>query len=280
MKKTTKNERVLKYSAMASAFLATGAVNSQIIYTDVNPDQVVDQASGPFMLDLDGDATNDAGFQVQFASGTYASVINYSGFYALASAANGMVNATGTNSYAAMLSSGSAISAGNMGTGSTGMLGAVVNYTGAASGQIAAGNFLGNSDGFLGIAFDISGATHYGWVRLDVDAGATTITIKDHAYNTVADAPLNAGEDGLGLNDVPLDSKVNFKPMLDKALINVTPDLFGSTISLVDMSGRELSSTKINDVNTTVEYNGANAGIYMIVVKAEAGTVSKKVYVR
>ncbi len=68
--------------------------------------------------------------------------------------------------------------------------------------------------------------------------------------------------------------------MLDEAVINVTPDLLGSEIAMVDMSGREVSTTTILDVNTTVQYDQLDSGVYMLVVKAQAGSISKKVYVR
>ena len=280
--KTKTNDRIKKYSAMAGAFIATSAVNAQIQYTDINPDQVVDGNNSPFMLDLDGDMVDDMMFSAGFVSGTYyGGLVSYSGNVAVASAANGIVGSSGSlGPLASNLSLGSVVSSGaSFVSGSQVALAADLNLTGMISTNIQTGNFMGATDGYLGIAFDISGSTHYGWVRLDVASDASTITLKDYAYNGTADGAINAGQT-VGLDNVPVEDKVNFKPMLDKALINVTPDLFGSEITLVDMTGRELSSTTIKDVNTTINYNGADAGIYMIVVKAAAGSVSKKVYVR
>lgn len=280
MKKTTlkKNERALKYSAMAGAFLASGVVNSQIQYTDVNPDQVVDQNNSPFLLDLDGDANTDVSFNVAFVSGTYyGGLINYSGFYAAASAALGIVMDTASSP--AVLSAGDTIDNTVFGTSATGQLAYSINITGLYSGVYQGGNFAGASDAYLGISFDISGSTHYGWVRLDVAPDGSSITIKDHAYNTVASDGMLAGQT-VGLDDVAMDQKVSFRIMLDEAVINVTPDLLGSEIAMVDMSGREVSTTTILDVNTTVQYDQLDSGVYMLVVKAQTGSISKKVYVR
>ena len=45
--------RLKKYSALAGSIVAaTGAANAQIVYTDVNPDSVVDQVDSVYMLDL------------------------------------------------------------------------------------------------------------------------------------------------------------------------------------------------------------------------------------
>ena len=82
MKNTTKKKDVLlKYSAAAGAFLAAGAVNGQIQYTDVNPDVVLDNTTPQYDMDLDGDLVNDFGFAVSTFSFT-TSGISITGSYA------------------------------------------------------------------------------------------------------------------------------------------------------------------------------------------------------
>ncbi len=46
---------------------------------------------------------------------------------------------------------------------------------------------------YLGLAFDISGATHYGWARLTVNAD-TTATLHDWAYESSAGRGIAAGQ--------------------------------------------------------------------------------------
>jgi hypothetical protein len=48
--------------------------------------------------------------------------------------------------------------------------------------------------GFLGVRFDISGDTHYGWVRVGVTFGSTSFRIVDWAYNSTPGEALKAGE--------------------------------------------------------------------------------------
>lgn len=291
MSNTTKNKKdiLMKYSAVAGAFLASGAVNAQINYTDVNPDVVLDNTTPQYDMDLDGDMVNDFGFIVSSFSFSY-------GAYQIAGSAAGVAIGSG-NSVAGSMSSTSSggsqfnvtpITAGNPINASNvwsngGSYGSAI-FAGNAS--IATfsyplgsfGSFSGN-DIHLGVKFQIGANTHYGWIRMDVLPDGSQVTIKDYAYNANPNEVINAGQT-VGIEDVALDSKVHFKSMLDKAFVNVTPDLLGGEISIVDMSGRVLSSTTIEDVNTMISYEGINSGIYMLVANFESGSTSKKVYIK
>ena len=286
---TSKKNNLGKYTAIAGAFLASGAVNAQIQYTDVDPDQVVDLNNSPFNLDMDGDAVNDFIFSIEqvAGSGTYGGgLINYSysGTVANVSASNGgvigSVSSQASMYIASALSSGNAIDNGGNFL-SQGILAGEIDVvvTGIYSTSLTQypGVFPGQTDQFIGVNFDISGSTHYGWIRLDAEVDQ--ITIKDYAYVVNAGAGLDAGQ-MVGLEDVDISQKVTFKTMLDAAKVNVTPDLLGGVITITDMQGRQISSTDIEELNTTIDYSTVNAGIYMIAVQAKSGTVSKKVYIR
>jgi len=286
---TTNKKNLGKYTAIAGAFLASGAVNAQIQYTDVDPDQVVDLNNSPFNLDMDGDAVNDVIFNDGdiAGSGTYGGgLINYfysgnvASAYAPAGGIVGGVSSQASLYIASALSNGDAINSGANFL-SNGILAGDIDViiTGLYSTSMTQtpGGFVGQTDKFLGVTFDISGATHYGWIRLD--ATATQITIKDYAYVVNPTVGLNAGQ-MVGLDDVDISQKVTFKTMLDGAKINVTPDLIGGVITITDMQGRQVSSTDIEEINTSIDYSNVNAGIYMIAVQANSAVVSKKVYIR
>jgi nicotinamidase-related amidase len=73
---------------------------------------------------------------------------------------------------------------------------------------------------------------------------------------------------------------VTIKTQLEQAIINVTPDLIGGEIAMIDMSGREAKVVVISDVNTVVSFDGVDTGVYMLTARFEDGSVSKKVYVK
>jgi hypothetical protein len=144
---------------------------------------------------------------------------------------------------------------------------------------IVQGEWIGVSDKFLGVKFNIGANTHYGWARLDVSAGADTIRLKDFAYNQMAGTGLDAGQ-MVGLEDVSIENKVSFKTTLNEAFINVTPDLIGGRIVMFNMAGQEVKAVAIEDINTTLPFEGVETGIYTIAAQFDGGSVNKKVYVK
>lgn len=290
MKNSTNDKNAIgKYAAMAGAFIAGSSVNAQIIYADINPDAVVD-INTPFTLDMDVNGVNDFEFKVQTLSGGftyYGGLVNiaYSGIGAGVSGLNGGI--MGSVSSQASMNIASALITSNLVDSngsflSDGILAADVDVvvTGLYSTSFTQypGNFKGQTDKFIGVNFDINGNNHYGWVRLDVNDACNQIIVKDYAYNAVPNLPLYAGQT-VGLDDISVADKVNFKTMLDGATVNVTPDLLGGEIKLIDMQGRIASTKTINDINTTILYKDLNSGIYMLSVEANNETVTKKVYV-
>ena len=290
MKNNTNNLK--SYSALAGAFIASGAVNGQIQYVDINPDIIVDNSTPSYNLDLNSDAIDDFQFNIAPISGTgtaYYGLVNfsYSGMGASLSGLNGGVNgyvnsSANTMNVAYALSYGNAINAsGNF--MSNGVLAADVNvvitgvYSGSMSYQL--GQFSGVNDAYVGVSFDIGGNTHYGWIRLDVASTADMITIKEYAYVQNANNGINAGQI-VGLEGIPTEDKVQFYTSIDETKVNVTPDLLGSTLLVVDMAGNEVKSLTIEEIKTTLNYDNLDAGMYILSVKTDADAVSKKIYVR
>ncbi len=292
--KASKNNKLANYSAMAGAVLVSGAVDAQISYTDVNPDAVVNGTNSPYNLDFNNDANPDVAFAVQAinTAGTY----SYMGIpftftlqgnnAAVQAGSNALIvgSITGSSSTFAptMLINQDQISAAQQ-FGSAGTLGfagfADIPALGYSNYPISQGMWLGATDKFLGVSFTNGADLHYGWVRLDVAADATTITIKDYAFNAQPNGSIFAGQ-MVGLDGIAAEQKVTIKPQLDQATINVTPDLIGGEIAMIDMSGRDAKVVSISDVNTVVSFDNLETGVYMLTARFENESVTKKVYVR
>ena len=58
------------------------------------------------------------------------------------------------------------------------------------------GSWVNVKDRYLGQKFKIHQRTHYGWARLDVEAGRNTITatLTGYAYETIPNKPIVAGK--------------------------------------------------------------------------------------
>jgi hypothetical protein len=286
-------KKLAGFTAMAGAVIAGSTADAQIVYTDVNPDVVVDTTSGIYDLDFNNDAIADVSFLVNTAAGsaTYSGIpFTYDATYAVAYPAAGgglqmsLVpgSSSSMTSAVAPLNNGDAINPGAMFTSSAGNLAVdvfvnvpLLGYTYAYQG----GEFLGVSDKFLGVKFVAGANTHYGWVRLDVAGDASTITVKDYAFNAFPDGEILAGQ-MVGLENIAVDEKVTVKTTLNEALINVTPDLIGGTVNMYNMSGQLVASTSIQDVDTKLSFEGIETGIYTVAAQFDAGQVTKKVYVK
>lgn len=297
-KKLQLNEKKLaSFTAVASAVIAGNSVDAQIIYTDVSPDVVIDTTLGTYALDFNNDAAPDVQFNVQHVSGsgTYQASIGtftytYSGSYAVAGTPpgggmqQGLVpsgSSSSSTSTVVPLNNGDAIN-GLANFSSSGALGYDITFAIPAFGYslpYLGGEFLGSTDKYLGVKFTAGATTHYGWVRLDVAADASTITIKDYAYNQFPDGEILAGQ-MVGLENISVEEKVTVKTTLNEAIINVTPDLIGGKVNLYNMSGQLVASTSIQDVDTKLSFEGIETGIYTVAAQFDAGQVTKKVYVK
>lgn len=202
--KSTLDNKLKKYTSLAGGLAAVaGGVNGQVIYTDVNPDATVTGNGSIYTVDFNNDAVVDISFDTFSGSGTYlynGITINYTatGANASVSSGNGWMGSSTSNGGMNMLnvSSGAAIGGSGAFATGTGRLGVAGSFSVPAfgySGPIAAGNFLG-VEGFVAVKFDISGNTHYGWVRLDVSSDGSVLTIKDFAYDGTPDATILAGD--------------------------------------------------------------------------------------
>jgi len=288
---TSNNSKLVQYSAVAGALIATSAVNAQAINVDVNPDVVLDSLSSPYQLDFNNDSNPELTFSVQYLEGegsqsgiqfTYAGV---AGAVVLNTGVT-LLGATSSSSFTpTVLNTGDAISsAGNFAGSSTNPLAvnALINAGLAGTFPITQGAFLDQNYKYLGAKFTVGANTHYGWVQLSIPASAETITIHSYGFNQTPDATVTAGEAGnpAGLENVAIEDKVTFFTTLNSSKINVTPDLIGGEINLVSMSGQIVKTVKITDIETVITYDGIDTGIYSVNAKFESGSVNKKVYVK
>jgi len=287
---TINESRLARFSAVAGAVLASSTVNSQIVYTNVDPDIMIDTASGQYNLDFNADAMIDVTLNVmnvmELSSISTSTSAVYAGSLAVVTPGIGAgvvstILGSSSSSYVTAMNNGDLIgTAAVFGGSSMAALAIDITITSSSSSyQISNGAFLGVTDKFLGVKFLIGTNTHYGWARLDVSANADTIRLKDYAYNVAADSPILAGQT-LGLDAISVENKVTIKTTLDNATINVTPDLIGGRVVLFNIAGQEIKVVQIIDVNTEILYEGVETGIYTITAQFDGGMVNKKVYIK
>jgi hypothetical protein len=292
---TSSNKTKLKqYTAVAGALVAQGNINAQVVATNLNPDVIVDSLSAPYSLDFNNDANPELNFFVQHISGassTQGIQLTYEGAIAGVISGNGvsLVGAAGTGSSSSSfqlsaLNNGAAISsAANFGTSSYNALGVDILIDAGILGQIPVqqGNFRDQSNKFLGAKLTAGANTYYGWVELSVNTNASQITIHGYGYQSTANTQILAGEGASsGLELISLADKVTIVGTPEHVNINVTPDLIGSSVSFVSMSGQTLKTDQLNDVNNALSFDDLSTGIYQVVVSNGIEQTTQRVYVK
>jgi hypothetical protein len=219
-KKNTLESRLKKYTALAGGITVAVAGTGQVIYTDINPDSVNVGHLDATLIDFDGDGNDDFTLVtiIQSATGTF----TYgTGIVSYGVNTDAAVGVAGTGANSGWMASGASSSAGlanvtasaaiggagafNTGQGTLGFVQGVTYGApfSAYNTTNTGGNFLNATDAYIGVKFDIAGAAHYGWIRVDLSADGTTLTVKDYAYEATAGTAINAGD--IGPCSIPID---------------------------------------------------------------------------
>jgi hypothetical protein len=269
-------QKLLNYSAMAGAALATSNVNAQTIYTDVNPDQTFSFASSNqvYGLDMDNDFTVD--FEI--------SLMSLVGNMFVATpevSANeiGLVYMSGTDylrAFSANQVIDSNVSFG--GNSSTGLIGGL--YATAYGFPITVGSFPGQGDRYIGVRFDIAGQPHYGWARVDVASDVSSFTIKDYAYNATPNAPISAGATATDISNFEMeDVKIKTFPN-NKVMVVVLDEYTNGTVIVTSISGKTVKKEALTEGANLLSLDELTTGMYVVSAQFTEGAVRKKIVVQ
>jgi hypothetical protein len=245
--------------------------NAQANYTDINPDQVLNATytGESYALDMDGDATTDLVIFGVKKDTTFSSVAVTITGVAITTMGNteviGRSQLMGAETVlvADTLSTGAVIDGSlnyvNSNTPSIfpGVgLGAKDNFGAASIGQ-----FRGQGMKYFGVKFEISGAVHYGWVRMSVSSDAAVGTIDSYGYEATAGTQSVAGQMGSVFASV----QENFD---DLKVYTFNGDLYISdsekgSVEIYNLIGNKVQSF-VNNGTSTVSMNEMPEGIYLV----------------
>ena len=170
--------------------------------TDVTPDiTLAATASGSYSdIDLNADGVIDVSFGIaNYSYTSYGYTNNFN--YASVNGENGSEVLTETASLtiggysydleiAKALSEGNTIGVSQVTWYSEGYLGFKGVYSNT---NINFGNFI-SADKFVGVKFLIGANTHYGWIRVALNADASSLVIKEYAYHLTPNTAITAGD--------------------------------------------------------------------------------------
>ncbi|MEQ8625868.1 MAG: T9SS type A sorting domain-containing protein [Vicingaceae bacterium] len=292
------------YSALAASVVALDAT-SQVIYTDVKDTTLVNNGDY-FDIDLNNDGIREGRIELIQTTSTFSTFYGSQTIVTKAAEVDSLVSASvnvltstltigtsTTSTYvAAALNLNSNIN-NNLNNWSTGtststytsttstafngvLLGGKASF--GSQSTLSVGQFPGAGDKFLGVKFTIGTSTHFGWVRLDMSANSDSITIKDYAYESTANATILAGDTGttVGLTKNELKNKLDFYTTNGK--ININSELgSNSTLSIYDLSGK-LIQTSIIGLQKEVSVKGNLQGIYIVEIRDSKSVTRKKLW--
>lgn len=253
--KHLQNNRLSSYAALAGALLTVQQADAQVIYTDVDPDLVV-ESSDLFGFDLDNDGTDDFGLiNVLYSAIGAMNVVLY-GSGGVAGYIGSFLGSTFP--FVSVIDAGEAVGP-SLDFYSTSGGAPLLWGSFAVVGSL--GQFNNVSDKYIGLRFKIGSDFHYGWARLDVTH--TTITLKDYAYNGTANAPINT--------TVGIESPdTNFNPAIyaiDGGVHVALPNnVENAAVSIFDLSGRMIHSAFIYN-EADILLNDLSKGMYLVKVQ-------------
>ncbi len=277
--KNSTNKKLAAYSTMAAAIMANGfQANAEVVYTDI--EDMTLEVGDVYDLDVDGDGTMDFHFAVGSitgSNGTWSFGTAFGMYTGVGGTLNQVIGTVGPYyNYASNLNAGDSIGPDGPWLAYSSVYNAAVlasNFYG-----ISYGDFPGAGEGYIGIQFEISGNVHYGWIRLESDINDAYITLMDMAYDNTAETAIEAGA----------TSTPTAIPEISATLVNVYG--FGSTlyinntgmnqpsVNVYDLNGKLILSQDLNGGNNVIDMGQVAEGNYLVTVKSDEGSTTKKVF--
>jgi hypothetical protein len=294
-----------EYGKMVAVFLSvTKVIKGQVVYTDIDPDVILqDNDSGfsleTFGIDMDEDGLEDFVF-INFTNSD-AWYIGESAFMIeriWAGAWDTFVNGIAAKStyiipydtyyeyypYAFEKSVLINQSWNFEGNGYQRMAHRAIKHLASFTFYITGGYwFPEKEDHYLGIRFkDTEDNMHYGWIRCTVQDTGRTLIIKDYAYEQQPDHPIFAGDT---VSYVPVQEHENSATISvysfeNKVIINTSENVGNEMlISVFDSTGKKIRKVKSNQQHTEITLN-VPQGIYAVEVTSEGNTFVRKVFLK
>ena len=294
--------RLLQYSALSGAFILgkPDLIFSEAVYTNIEPDVVLDEDDEDFFLDINDDLVSDVHFL---------NVSNYFEGYWTSGSINYVfptaeqrikIMALG-NSIAGTLVTYSTYSSGTIHrifpyALEDDLIDNTLQFQNAYNQSLNfrnvyyifgtyssyGGNWFPESiDHYLGIRFkDADEINHYGWIRCDVKDDGRALVIKDYAYETEPDYPIIAGDTTHYVNINTGENQIDATAYSFGKDIYVISKTFQSIeIKVYDLIGREINSSHMQNEMEIINMSKCASGVYLVKLIQGSSTVEKKVII-
>ena len=298
------NKKLNAYTIAAGCLLYLHQnASSQVIYTDLDPDLILDDQDEQGFIDLDNNGIFDFAFSrafSHFTNATYSSLpgdsysrtviwAGWSGSPNNEIAGSYIIGPFGswTRYYPYALGAGEVIKEIGIGGLSFQNWGfqrmAFKSYKNGGIFWNDGGNWFPEEvDQYLGVKFiDNDDEFHFGWIRCSVIDSGEVLTIKDYAYEIKPETGILAG-DTIGDTTTIAIEEINLLQadvysFNNSIFINLNELMKGVEIHIYDPNGEMIYSDEIRDQSTQIELNKAK-GVYFVELISGEKKFRKKVY--
>lgn len=226
---------------------------AQVIYTDFS-DVTVNTGGGSYLVDLDGDNTDDFNLNIVVQGSNHLLYIN-----TLTANAAVLQDPTVYNK-ATALASGDLLPANPTAPLVWGSSAIMAGHTPGSN----YGDFKNVTNKYVGLRLKVNTDFQYGWLRLDANISTPTFTVKDMAYNQTLNEEINAGQIVNGVEDAQgvLENVSAFVNESNEVIFRNTT---GKEVvaQIIGTDGKLMHSQSVGNGTSNVACE-LKAGIYMV----------------
>lgn len=293
------HKKLLQYSSLAFSFLILNKAEGEVVYTNIDPDTLIDQEWESFGIDMNDDSIVD--FAVLRRSFSFLKPTSLSGyitshFSALFAAPEvfGNLIAGTSNTFSASLGATTlyypyaltedVMIDESLGFQSSGYQLLAFRYRGISSSYLPTGGLWYPEilDRYLGVYFaDTADCYHFGWIRCDVKNDGKELTVKDYAFELKCDTGIAAGDKigdttTVGISELnTLDASVySFENVIFIKLNEANKEV---QIRVYSLSGKEIYSDKIRNQFNKINLN-VTKGVFFVELFAGESRYNKKIF--
>lgn len=292
---TSRKNTLLHYASMAACVLSAKTLAAQAVYTDLDPDVLVEMDPEILNIDMNSDGVLDFAFMNEIFT-IETSVWSFYYSYceriwagpknpdnAIAGSLNQFTLSYGglsTYYYPFALALGTPINEMVEFQNDGYQMMAFRTFKQFGTNWNNGGNWYPEiSDHFLGVRFlDTLGCNHYGWIRCDVVEEGRVLVVKDYAYETKCDTPILAG-DTIGDTTVIVDIETpiidHFSIWSSGFTIHILTDKMDQPAycAVVNSTGQLVHEGMIDQLHSEINLNHPSTGIYFVKLVDRNGIV-------
>lgn len=268
------------YSAMALCFLSTAKeAQSQAVYTDLEPDVVLDSHFEAELIDMDTDGFVDfVLINWSYATFTYYGDLDFQQRIWIGP------NTSDNSIAAATISFGSGVIAYAYALSQSNLIDNSLPFKNVMLQRLAFRTYFVDVsltdeggywypemlDHYLGVRFfDDENCQHYGWIRCDVKDEGRTLIVKDYAYEIKCDIGILAGDTIGDTTTVEITDLNTLKATVysfdNTVYINLNEMTENLNAQIYDPTGKVIYSNQLKDLITSIKLNDPK-GIYIVEV--------------